>query len=143
MKLSIIFRILWRYVVGSLSLLPSSSPLSSRFTYSNTPANLPSSIFTMINMVNQLLSSLKYADIDTMNSKATMTLSTLVIAAVALLFASGPIAGNQQALAYVYHHGHVVVVHHPYYGHHVVVVHHPYYGHVVFAHHRSGHVVHY
>ena len=80
-----------------------------------------------------------------MNSKATITISTLTIAAVALLFASGPIAGNQQALAYVYHHGHghVIVVHHPYYGHHVVAVHHPYYGHVVFAHHRSGHVVHY
>ena len=90
---------------------------------------------TMINMVNQLLSLLKYADIDTMNSKATMTFSTLAIAAVALLFASGPIVGNQQALAYVYHHGHghVVVVHHPYYGHHVVaVVHHP--GHVVVHH---------
>src|SRR5215831_6065432 len=71
MKLSIIFRILWRYVVGSLSLLPSSSPLYSRFTYSNTPANLPSSIFTMINMVNQLLSLLKYADIDTDDNKQT------------------------------------------------------------------------
>jgi hypothetical protein len=52
----------------------------------------------MINMVNQLLSLLKYADIDTMNSKATMTFSTLTIAPVALLFASGPIAGKQQAL---------------------------------------------
>ena len=32
-------------------------------------------------------------------SKTTMTFSTLVIAAVALLFASGPILGNQRALA--------------------------------------------
>jgi hypothetical protein len=50
-----------------------------------------------------------------MNSKATMTFSTLAIAAVALLFASVPIAGNQQALAYVYHHGHH---YHHYYHHH-------------------------
>ena len=44
--------------------------------------------------------------IDTMNSKATMTISSLAIAAVALLFASGHIVGNQQAQAYVYYHGH-------------------------------------
>ena len=34
-----------------------------------------------------------------MNSKTTMTLSSMVIAAVVLLFVSGPIVGNQQALA--------------------------------------------
>jgi hypothetical protein len=33
------------------------------------------------------------------DSKTTITFSTLAIAAVALLFASGPILGNQQALA--------------------------------------------
>jgi hypothetical protein len=40
----------------------------------------------------------------------------MAIAAAVLLFASGPIVGNQQALAYVYHHGHYY--HHPYYNHH-------------------------
>ena len=57
-----------------------------------------------------------------MNSKATMTISSLAIAAVALLFASGPIVGNQQAQAYVYYHGqyyhHGLYYRHPYYYHH-------------------------
>ena len=35
-----------------------------------------------------------------MKSKTIVTLSTAAIAAVALLFASGPIIGTQQALAY-------------------------------------------
>jgi hypothetical protein len=76
----------------------------------------------MINMVNQLLYLLKYADIDTMNSKATMTFSTLAIAAVALLFASGPILAAHQASAivyvhrhYGYHHGHYYRPYHGYY----------------------------
>jgi hypothetical protein len=34
-----------------------------------------------------------------MNSKTTMALSTLAIAAVVLLFASGPLVGNQSAFA--------------------------------------------
>ncbi|MFY9798980.1 MAG: hypothetical protein WAJ93_25100 [Candidatus Nitrosopolaris sp.] len=42
-----------------------------------------------------------------MKSKTTITLSIAAIAAVALLFATGPIVGNQQALAYGWgwHHG--------------------------------------
>jgi hypothetical protein len=45
-----------------------------------------------------------------MNSKTTITLSTMAIAAVVLLFASGPIVVSQQALAYPWggwgwHHG--------------------------------------
>ena len=35
-----------------------------------------------------------------MNSKTTITLSTMAIAAVVLLFASGPVVGSQQALAF-------------------------------------------
>jgi hypothetical protein len=35
-----------------------------------------------------------------MKSKTTITLSIAAIAAAALLFATGPIVGNQQALAY-------------------------------------------
>ncbi|MFY9794123.1 MAG: hypothetical protein WAJ93_00380 [Candidatus Nitrosopolaris sp.] len=35
-----------------------------------------------------------------MKSKTTITLSTAAIAAVALLFATGPIVGSQQALAF-------------------------------------------
>jgi hypothetical protein len=33
-----------------------------------------------------------------------MTLTTMTIAVLVLLFASGPILGNQHGLAYVYHH---------------------------------------
>ncbi|MGB8935176.1 MAG: hypothetical protein WCC17_08730 [Candidatus Nitrosopolaris sp.] len=40
-----------------------------------------------------------------MKSKTTITLSIAAIAAVALLFATGPIVGNQQALAYGWHGG--------------------------------------
>jgi hypothetical protein len=47
-----------------------------------------------------------------MNSKTTISLGTMAIAAVILLFASGPIVGSQQALAFVvvhsgwgWHHG--------------------------------------
>jgi hypothetical protein len=57
-----------------------------------------------------------------MNSKTTVTFGTIAIAAVALLFASGPITGNQQAFAY-YYGGYDF--HHPYYYHHFF--HHPYY----------------
>jgi hypothetical protein len=38
-----------------------------------------------------------------MNSKITVTFGTMAVAAAVLLFASGPIVGNEQALAYVYH----------------------------------------
>jgi hypothetical protein len=75
-----------------------------------------------------------------MNSKATITISTLAIAAVALLFASGPIVGSQQAQAYVYYHGNYLYhyghyyrhpyYHHFYYGHYYgPYYHHLYYGH--------------
>jgi hypothetical protein len=40
-----------------------------------------------------------------MNSKTTITLSTATIAALALMFAAGPIVGTQQALAYWGHGG--------------------------------------
>ncbi|MGB6534096.1 MAG: hypothetical protein WBF33_38950 [Candidatus Nitrosopolaris sp.] len=71
-----------------------------------------------------------------MNSKTTITFGTTAIAAVALLFTSGPIVGNQQALAYVYHHGHYY--HHPYYHH--PYYHHPYYHYGHYYHH--GHYYH-
>src|SRR5215469_17519670 len=38
--------------------------------------------------------------VEMMKSKTTVALSTAAIAAVALLFAAGPIVGTQQALAY-------------------------------------------
>ncbi|MGC1930195.1 MAG: hypothetical protein WA667_14575 [Candidatus Nitrosopolaris sp.] len=58
--------------------------------------------------------------INTMNSKTTMAFSTMTIAVLVLLFASGPIVGNQQASAanlagsglVHYHH-----YHHYHYGH--------------------------
>jgi Spy/CpxP family protein refolding chaperone len=40
-----------------------------------------------------------------MKSKTTVALSTAAIAAVALLFAAGPLVGTQQALAYRWHGG--------------------------------------
>lgn len=89
----------------------------------------------MINMVNQLLSLLKYADIDTMNSKATTTFSTLAIAAVALLFASGPILAAHQASAVVYVHRHGYYHGHyyrPYHGHYHGHYYRPYHGHGVY-----------
>jgi hypothetical protein len=64
-----------------------------------------------------------------MNPKIIVPFSTVAIAAVALLFASGPIISSQQALAFVYVHGHVGFYHghyyHPYYYHYY----HPYYYH--------------
>jgi hypothetical protein len=71
-----------------------------------------------------------------MNPKIIMPFSTMAIAAVALLFASGPIISSQQALAFVYVHGHAGFYrghgfyhgygfyHHPYYRHYFY---HPYY----------------
>jgi hypothetical protein len=61
-----------------------------------------------------------------MNPKIIMPFSTMAIAAVALLFASGPIISSQQALAFVYVHGHAGFYHHGYYGH---FYRHGYYGH--------------
>ncbi|MGB8935118.1 MAG: hypothetical protein WCC17_08435 [Candidatus Nitrosopolaris sp.] len=53
-----------------------------------------------------------------MNSKTTIAFSTMAIAAVALLFTSGPTVGNQQAQAYVHHFGfHHFGFHHHSYGH--------------------------
>jgi hypothetical protein len=46
-----------------------------------------------------------------MNPKIIMPFSTMAIAAVALLFASGPIISSQQALAFVYVHGHAGFYH--------------------------------
>ncbi|MGB7955238.1 MAG: hypothetical protein WCF23_14765 [Candidatus Nitrosopolaris sp.] len=48
-----------------------------------------------------------------MNSKTSIALSTVAIAAVVLLFASGPIVGNQLAFAGGDNHHH-----HHYYNHH-------------------------
>jgi hypothetical protein len=71
-----------------------------------------------------------------MKSKTAITFTTMAIAAIASLFASAPITGNQQALALVvvhghagYYHGHVGY-HHVYYGHYYgPYYHHLYYGH--------------
>jgi hypothetical protein len=41
-----------------------------------------------------------------MNSSTSVSLSVIGIAALVLLFVSGPIIGKQQAVAYVYYHGH-------------------------------------
>jgi len=53
-----------------------------------------------------------------MNSKTTITLSAATIAAVVLLFATGPIVGSQQAFAYGYggYGGYGYHHHHHYYG---------------------------
>ncbi|MGB6591356.1 MAG: hypothetical protein WBE68_07600 [Candidatus Nitrosopolaris sp.] len=70
-----------------------------------------------------------------MNSKTTIAFSTMAIAAVALLFASGPTVGNQQAQAYVYVHHfgfHHFGFHHfgfHHFGFHHFGFHHHYYGH--------------
>jgi hypothetical protein len=57
-----------------------------------------------------------------MNSKIIMPFSTMAIAAVVLLFASGPIVADHHALAVVYHYGHYG--HYHYHGHY-----HGHYGH--------------
>jgi hypothetical protein len=62
-----------------------------------------------------------------MNPKIIIPFSTMAIAAVALLFASGPLVGNQQASAYYYggygyHHFHHF--YHPYFHRHFY---HPYF----------------
>ena len=57
-----------------------------------------------------------------MNSNTTVSLSVVAIAALVLLFASGPIIGKQQAVAYVYYHGH-----HGHYYHGHYYRHHAYY----------------
>jgi hypothetical protein len=50
-----------------------------------------------------------------LNKQRTIVLSTIAIAAVAILFALGPIVGTQQVFAnYGYHHHH----HHHHYNHH-------------------------
>ena len=54
-----------------------------------------------------------------MNSNTTLSLSVVAIAALVLLFASGPMIGKQQAVAYVYYHGHYGHYYHGhYYRHH-------------------------
>jgi hypothetical protein len=54
-----------------------------------------------------------------MSSSTSVSLSVIGIAALVLLFASGPIIGKQQAVAYVYYHGHHYHGHHGhYYRHH-------------------------
>ena len=62
-----------------------------------------------------------------MNSKTTIGFSIAAIAAVALLFASGPI--SQQALAFVVVHGHAGFYHGHGFYHGYGFYHHPYYGH--------------
>lgn len=63
----------------------------------------------------------------TMNSKIIMPFSTMAIAAVVLLFASGPIVTNHNALAVVYYHGH--------YGHYHGHYHYRYHGHYHYRYH--------
>ncbi|MFZ0514173.1 MAG: hypothetical protein WAM14_21385 [Candidatus Nitrosopolaris sp.] len=80
-----------------------------------------------------------------MNSKLFMTFSAMAIAAVVLLFASGPIVGNQQALAYGYHgHGHYYYHGHGHYyyhghGYYHRYYHHPYYHGHYYRHYSRGH----
>src|SRR5215469_2702679 len=71
-----------------------------------------------------------------MNSRLIMPLSTVTIAVVVLLFAS-PLVSSNQALAFVYVHGHGnhyhghYFYHHPYYRHYY----HPFYhGHYYYHH---------
>jgi hypothetical protein len=53
-----------------------------------------------------------------MNSKRSIVLSTVAIAAIVVLFASGPIVANHQASAVVYgHHGHYGHYYRHYHGH--------------------------
>jgi hypothetical protein len=63
-----------------------------------------------------------------MNSKRSIVLSTVAIAAILVLFASGPIVANHQASAVVYghygHHGH-----HGHHGHYYRHYHGHYHGH--------------
>ncbi|HXX96352.1 MAG TPA: hypothetical protein VEL11_04440 [Candidatus Bathyarchaeia archaeon] len=59
-----------------------------------------------------------------MNPKIIMPFSTMAIAAVALLFASGPIISSQQALAFVVVHGGFHHFYHPYFHRHFF---HPYF----------------
>jgi hypothetical protein len=61
-----------------------------------------------------------------MNSKTSIVLSAVAIAAVVLLFASGSLVADHQALAYHYHHGHY---HHGHYHH----------GHYHHGHYHHGH----
>src|SRR5215472_18965507 len=72
----------------------------------------------------------------TMNSNTTLSLSVAAIAALVLLFASGPIVSHHQALAVVIVHGHYggyfPHYHYGYHGHYFPHYHygyHGYYGH--------------
>ena len=62
-----------------------------------------------------------------MNPNTTLSLSVVAIAALVLLFASGPIIGKQQAVAYVYYHGHHYHGHYGHYYHGHYYRHHAYY----------------
>jgi hypothetical protein len=54
-----------------------------------------------------------------MNSNTSLSLIVVAIAALVLLFASGPVIGKQQAVAYGYYHGHYGHYYHGhYYRHH-------------------------
>jgi hypothetical protein len=65
-----------------------------------------------------------------MKSKTAITFTTMAIAAVALLFGSGPILGNQPAFAYYYGYHHFYYHHfHPYYYHHFYGHYGHFYGH--------------
>jgi hypothetical protein len=73
-----------------------------------------------------------------MNSKTTITFGTMAIAAVALLFASGPIVGNQQAFAYYYGgYGYHHFFHHHFFHHHF------FHRHFFFGFHHFGHFGHF
>jgi hypothetical protein len=76
-----------------------------------------------------------------MNPKISVSMGTVAIAALMLLFASGPIVSGHQALAVVIVHGHYggyfPHYHYGYYGHYVPHYHYGYYGHY-FPHYHYG-----
>jgi hypothetical protein len=81
-----------------------------------------------------------------MYSKTSVSLSSVAIAALVLVFASGPIVSHHQALAVVIVHGHYggyfPHYHHGYYGHYggyFPHYHHGYYGHYGHYHGHYGH----
>ena len=58
-----------------------------------------------------------YENMETLNKNIITTLSIVAIAAIVVLFASGPLVGNH-ALAHGYGHHHHHSHHHHYHGHH-------------------------
>ena len=80
-----------------------------------------------------------------MDPNTTLSLSVVAIAALVLLFASGPIVSGHQALAIVIVHGHYggyfPHYHYGYYGHYHPHYHYGYYGHYGYYHgHGHGYI---